>query len=518
MRRGAGVEGTAFGRYQLIELLGRGGMGEVWRAFDTGTDRHVAIKVLPAQLAHDSEFEARFRREANLAAGLDSPHIVPIYDYGEIDDRLFVAMRLVKGHNLAAALASGPMAPERAVAIVEQVAKALRAAHSAGLVHRDVKPANILIDEFGDAYLIDFGIARAVADTGMTGTGTTIGTWAYMAPERFRGEPLGAAVDVYALSCVLYECLTGTVPFPGTDVASVASGHLFTPSPRPSLVISGLPSGLDQVIAVGLAKDPAHRYPGTYELAVAARAALTHPVPQAVSSPSATHAPAQVAPTTLAPASTAVLPDASGYRPTTLSATGPTEIVRTADSTGMQAPGQQPASGGRRRRLPLALVAAAVVVTVVAVVAGITLVSNRESPSASPSEPDYGQTVLPLVDLRDPQGLAIDAGGSIYVADIDLSQQIGDSDYSQVLMLAAGSGETEVLPFTGIAQARGVAVDATGTVYVTTGTTQKSWRWRSAPTIRLYYRSTPSCRAGWRSIRPERCTSPTTTPAWCPCW
>src|SRR6202022_1852435 len=157
----ADVDGTPFGRYRLIELLGRGGMGEVWRAYDTATERVVAVKLLPPNFADDPVFQERFRREAKAAAGLDEPHVVPIHDYGEIDGRLYVTMRLIKGRDLQTILADGPLEPARAVSIIEQVAQAVQAAHKIGLVHRDVKPSNILLDENGFAYLIDFGIAHA---------------------------------------------------------------------------------------------------------------------------------------------------------------------------------------------------------------------------------------------------------------------------------------------------------------------------------------------------------------------
>src|ERR1700758_1686146 len=166
------ANGTPFGRYRLIELLGRGGMGEVWRAHDTATNnRTVAIKLLPPQLAADHTFVQRFRREADAAARLNNPHIIPIHTYGEIDGRLYVDMRLIEGRDLQTVLADGPVDPARAVRIIEQVAKALHAAHKVGLLHRDVKPSNILLDEDDFPYLIDFGIARAAAETRLTGTG-----------------------------------------------------------------------------------------------------------------------------------------------------------------------------------------------------------------------------------------------------------------------------------------------------------------------------------------------------------
>ncbi|MCV7080286.1 serine/threonine protein kinase [Mycolicibacterium insubricum] len=265
------MEGTPFGRYRLIELLGRGGMGEVWRAYDTGTDRIVALKLLPAHLAEDPSFEQRFRREAHSAARLNNAHIVPIHDYGEIDGRLYVDMALIDGHDLAGEIAGGPLAPARAAAIVEQIALALQAAHKTGLVHRDIKPSNILIGDDDTAYLIDFGIARSAVDARLTGTDNTIGTWAYMAPERFTTDDVDPRSDTYALACVLYEALTGTKPFPGDSMERQVTGHLHNPPPRPSATRADLPPAFDAVVAVGMAKDPQQRFQTAPELAATVR-------------------------------------------------------------------------------------------------------------------------------------------------------------------------------------------------------------------------------------------------------
>ena len=186
------MDAALFGRYRLVELLGKGGMGEVWRAHDTVTDRIVALKVLPAHLAQDELFQQRFRREALAAARLNEPHVVPIHNFGDIDGRLYVDMRLIEGRDLQNLLAAGPLAPSRAVTIVQQVAMALHAAHKVGLVHRDIKPSNILVGEFDFAYLIDFGIARDADQTGLTSTGAMIGTWHYMA-QAVQGHPYRSA-------------------------------------------------------------------------------------------------------------------------------------------------------------------------------------------------------------------------------------------------------------------------------------------------------------------------------------
>jgi serine/threonine protein kinase len=193
------VAEVPFGRYQLVQLLGRGGMGEVWRAYDSATNRVVALKVLLPHLTRDPEFERRFRREAYAAAALSEPHVVPIHNFGEIDGRLYVDMRLIEGRDLHSILADGPLDPPRAVMIIEQIAAALKAAHKVGLVHRDVKPSNILIGDDDFAYLIDFGIARVADETALTASGSVLGTWAYMAPERFSTDADWRS-DIYALA------------------------------------------------------------------------------------------------------------------------------------------------------------------------------------------------------------------------------------------------------------------------------------------------------------------------------
>ncbi|MFQ6226171.1 protein kinase domain-containing protein [Nocardia sp. NPDC002869] len=270
--------GRWFGPYELRSLLGKGGMGEVYEAYDTVKERVVALKLLSDALAGDPEYQIRFRWESQAAARLAEPHIIPIHDWGVIDGRLFIDMRLVQGADLRALLqAEGPLSPQRAVSVIEQIAAALDAAHEGGLVHRDVKPANILVTPADFAYLADFGIARHESDTGVTQAGLAIGSYTYMAPERFDNGPATPRADIYSLACVLHECLTGATPFPTTSVGVLIRSHLTESPPRASVQRTGLPAGLDDVIAWGMAKDPHERFATAGELAVAARNALNSP-------------------------------------------------------------------------------------------------------------------------------------------------------------------------------------------------------------------------------------------------
>lgn len=346
------MEGSPFGRYRLLQLLGRGGMGEVWRAFDTETDRVVAVKVLLEEFANDTAYQQRFRREARAAAALNEPHVVPIHNFGDINGRLYVDMRLIQGQDLESILRRGPLNPGRAVAIVAQIASALHAAHRTGLIHRDVKPSNILVAADDFAYLIDFGIARAESDQGLTNTGTTIGTWAYMAPERFTSGIVDSRSDVYALACVLHQTLTGQQPYPGDSVEQQIAGHMAVPPPRPSLVRRDLPTDMDRVIASGMAKDPAQRYPTTTDLARAASAAITVPT-------------RRVPPTRPAPAYT---PPA--YAPPAYVA-GPTR------------PAPAPPAPWWRRPVPALSAAAGVLAVVIAVVVALVGFGGNESDVAA---------------------------------------------------------------------------------------------------------------------------------------
>ncbi len=264
---------TTFGRYQLLDLIGRGTTGRVFQANDTVTKQVVALKVVAAELSDNLEFLDQFRRDVAAAAGLDNQHVVPIHNYGEIDGRLYVDMRLIGGSNLGRLIRNegGRILPARAVAITEQVAAALDSAHRAGLVHRDVKPSNILVAPRDFAYLTDFGMARSAADIAGASMGHVPG--AYMAPERFSGAGDPRA-DIYSLACVLYKCLTGQQPFPGDTFEEQRVGHLTAPPPRPSTSSPGIAPAFNAVIAAGMSKSPQARYQTASQLAEAARAAL----------------------------------------------------------------------------------------------------------------------------------------------------------------------------------------------------------------------------------------------------
>lgn len=263
--------GTRFGPYELQSLIGMGGMGEVYRAHDTVRGRSVAIKVLRPDLAADPVYQDRFKRESRVAARLQDPHVIPVHDFGEIDGVLYIDMRLVEGSSVKDELHGNSALPvARAVSIVSQVAAALDAAHAAGLVHRDIKPENVLLAPGDFAYLVDFGIAHGGGEATVTQTGLIIGSCAYMATERLNGEAGGPPADVYSLTCLLYECLTGRAPFEGGDLQDVMIAHVFSDPPRPSAMGRGINPAFDAVIAKGMAKNPVDRYASAGALAKAA--------------------------------------------------------------------------------------------------------------------------------------------------------------------------------------------------------------------------------------------------------
>ena len=264
------VSGETFAGYRIESVVGRGGMGVVYRATDLRLERPVALKLVAPELAEDEVFRRRFLREPKLAAALDHPHVVPIYEAGEHEGRLYLAMRFVDGSDMRTLLRQeGGLPLERALAILAQVASALDAAHRRALVHRDVKPANVLVDEDGHAYLTDFGVTKQVGGDS-TDTGQIVGTLDYLAPEQIRGEAIDGGADQYALGCVMFECLTGAAPFHRATEAETLWAHMQDSVPP----VAGRP-GLDPVLRKALAKEPGDRYSSCGELIEAARLALT---------------------------------------------------------------------------------------------------------------------------------------------------------------------------------------------------------------------------------------------------
>ena len=392
-----------FGPYQLQEIIGRGGMGEVYRAYDTSRGRVIALKRLPMSLAADPTFQARFRAEAALAAKLHEPHVIPIHDFGEIDGQLYIDMRLVEGPDLAHLLTeSGPLPAQRAVDIVTQVATALDAAHTAGLVHRDIKPGNVLVVRSeGDlptdfVYVADFGIARALDGStsgSLTSTGTTVGSLDYVAPERFGNDHGDQRADVYALGCVLYEALTAERPFPVQGLPAIINAHLNTPPPAPTARRPGLQAGLDAVVARAMAKNPDDRYPSAGALAADARRALDGATITA-------HSGGTDDPTNdVTPVIDAAPDDAEQAAPSQPSDTAPTQIV---GAPGTATPSPAPPTPRARRR-SLSILATIATVLVLAA-AGITTQLIKPAapgggevflePTGSPGRDPFSGTVV----------------------------------------------------------------------------------------------------------------------------
>jgi Protein kinase domain len=270
--------GTDLAGYRIERVLGRGGMSVVYLARDPRLKRNVALKLLAPELAEDDGFRVRFLRESQLAASLDHPNVVPIYEAGEVDGLLYIAMRYVVGTDLKALLrAEGALAPERALALVAQVASALDAAHERGLVHRDVKPSNVLLTGRPDeehCYLADFGLSTSTSDRSIADPRQIVGTIDYVAPEQIRGHEVDGRADVYSLSCLLYECLVGDVPFRRPSDVAVIYAHLEEPVPKATERVPTLPPAVDTVLERGTAKLPDERWRTSADLVEAARSAL----------------------------------------------------------------------------------------------------------------------------------------------------------------------------------------------------------------------------------------------------
>ena len=271
--------GAQLGGFVIERVAGRGGMGVVYRAKQLRPSRTVALKVVSPEFAGDADFRSRFEHECEIAASIEHSNVIPVYEVGDAAGLLYIAMRYVEGTDLRAVITTeGRLSPARAGGILSQLAAALDAAHAHGLVHRDVKPANVLLAREGDreqVYLTDFGLAKPASSPGRTRVGTFVGTLDYAAPEQLQGQRVDARTDVYAAGCLLYEMLTGRVPFEQEHEASIIYAHMTSPPPSARALVPDLPPAIDAVIARAMAKNPDERYPSAGDLGRAAIAAVS---------------------------------------------------------------------------------------------------------------------------------------------------------------------------------------------------------------------------------------------------
>jgi serine/threonine protein kinase len=350
--------GSVFAGYRIVSVLDRGGMGVVYKAVDVDLDRTVALKIIAPEHTQDATAVARFKAEARLAASLEHPNIVPVHRGGEENGVLYLAMRFVPGTNLRHIIDRGPMALPRVARITTDIADALDAAHTLGLVHRDVKPANILVSgppEHEHVYLTDFGLTKRLGSVGaLTRTGSWVGTPDYVAPEQIQGHTVDCRADIYSFGCVLYEMLTGHVAYPkDTDVAKLWA-HVADPPPMPSAERPELLASFDETIARATAKDPAERYPTAGDLASAVR--------RAVAEQEAKRQREAAQPTELAASEPSPVPAAAAHAESAPAAS---------------------AGGGRPRRRRVPAIAALALVCAAAVVAAILLSTSSDSPSST---------------------------------------------------------------------------------------------------------------------------------------
>src|SRR5918996_3127270 len=353
-------------RYQIEAPLGRGGMATVFRGTDRVLNRTVAVKILADRFAGDDKFVTRFRREAQAAARLNHPNIVSIYDTGDDDGAHYIVMELVEGDTLGDVLRrDGALPPERAAAIAVSVAEALERAHQAGLVHRDVKPGNVMLTPDGSVKVMDFGIARAASEDTLTQTGLVLGTASYLSPEQAQGLPVDARSDIYSLGCVLYEMLTGRPPFDGDTPVAIAYMHVNETPPRPSELEPSIPPHLNEAVMRGLQKDPEARFP----TAEAFRAAVAGGGPGTATIPIA----------------------AAGGGTDVLPLTTPTEAV------------EPPAPPGRGRSWFPALLAAAVLAMI-----GVVALASREPGVQGAGREPTGQEQPPDEEPTTPAAVSVE--------------------------------------------------------------------------------------------------------------
>jgi serine/threonine-protein kinase len=402
--------GTQFGQYTIEEFIGRGGMGVVYRAEHAHLGRKVALKMLAPELAENESFRERFVRESRLAASIDHPNVIPIYEAAEIEGHYFIAMRYVEGVDLKAVIASeGPLPVERALAYIGQLAGALDAAHARDLVHRDVKPGNVLVTAGSEhCYLTDFGLTKTISgSTGFTATGQFVGTTDYCAPEQIEGKPLDRRTDVYSLACVFFECLTGHPPFRrDTDMATMWA-HIQEPPPSIAHERRDMPESLDTVLATAMAKRKDDRYPTCSSFAAAAVAALematgrsyagsiTRPKPApAGPTDEAPRAPASAAPPPELPPTAPLVVSNSFTRPEDIPSAAPPQYAPPPQYVAAPAGWQpmpydsQPTAVQRQRPVTaIALIVAALLVGGGGTAAALIVTKNKEPKQTAAAQP-----------------------------------------------------------------------------------------------------------------------------------
>ena len=391
------------GRYRLVELLGQGGMATIYRARDAQLDRDVAVKLLRPEFGRDPDFLGRFRDEARAAASLNHPNIVAVFDFGEEASEPYIVMELIDGQDLASILReNGPLPPRQSARVCAEVAKALHAAHVRGIVHRDVKPSNILIGRDGRVKVADFGIARALNESQLTLPGMTMGSVHYFSPEQARGESATQASDIYALGIVLYEALTGQRPFSGDGAAAVALARLTTTPPRPSALRAGVPAELDAIVQRAMALDPAARFASSASMASALEGWLSDPATPAAGAVAGAAAGAALAGATVASAS--ARPNAVPYPPDAYARSAPPAPVTTRGTpppppgTGMDLDGEDEGGSG-----PWAWIAGLLGLVILGVVGFLVFQmltgGGGSEPSASPSESASASASAALVPV-----------------------------------------------------------------------------------------------------------------------
>jgi tRNA A-37 threonylcarbamoyl transferase component Bud32 len=373
--------GTIVAGHRIEELIGQGGMSVVYRATHVRIGRTRALKLLGPQLASDASFRERFEREWRIAAEIEHPNIVDVYDAGEEDGRLYIAMALIQGTDLRSVIdTQSPLEPRRVLGILAQVASALDAAHARGLVHRDIKPANILLAPGDKAYLTDFGVAKHASDSsGMTRTGFFVGTLEYAAPEQLEGRALDARTDVYALGGVLHSALTGVSPYQVDSEMQLFRAHLFDPPPRPSAHRPELPPALDTVVAQAMAKNQEERYATASDLIVAAHRAVSEGTVETLAAPTAPTAPLAAAAATAPTAAAAPPPP-----PPPTAAAAPPPAWSPAPPPG--GGGDSPFSRGTSKTA-IAIVAGLVALLLVGVVVGAILLTGGDDDSGRDANP-----------------------------------------------------------------------------------------------------------------------------------